>query len=104
GLKARTPAPKGISHTVRVLAFAPDGRTLASNGPLKGQVQLWDTASGKEVGSLRGNVASVSSLAFSRDGKSLVSGDARGEPVVVVWDLAARRPRVHLNSHDGPVL
>jgi WD40 repeat protein len=76
------------THTsgVSSLAFRrPDGDLLAAGGQ-DGKLGLWVTASRQTVGSaLLGNGGGLLSLAFSPDGKSLVSGDVGG--FVLVWDM-----------------
>jgi WD40 repeat protein len=78
------------------VAFAPDGRTLAT-GSHDGTVILWDLRTGSERLTLRGHAARVSGLAFSRDGRLLVSGSWDG--TVRLWratapaDVAARPDR-----------
>jgi WD40 repeat protein len=78
------------ARTVRALAFAPDGRTLAATGD-DGVVRLWDPVEGQEQARLRGHPSGVKALAFSADGKLLASGaQDRG---LVFWDVGARRAR-----------
>ena len=48
------------------LAFSSDGRTVAS-GTQNGLVQLWNTATGREITTLRAHATIVSGLTFSRD-------------------------------------
>src|SRR5690242_16246447 len=55
------------------LAFAPDGRTLASGGQDKA-VRLWDAATGKVIRTLTGHQVSVSDLVFAPDGSLLATG------------------------------
>jgi RNA polymerase sigma factor (sigma-70 family) len=73
-----------------LLAFAPDGRTLASTG-LDRVVRLWDLATGKEVRQFHGPKVWVTSLAISPDGRVLAAADSRETERshrVYLWDLA----------------
>src|SRR5215472_13384043 len=58
---------------VEAIAFAPDGKTVASGGR-EGAIRFWDVRMGKEVLTLAGHKGGAWTLAFSPDGKSLVSG------------------------------
>jgi eukaryotic-like serine/threonine-protein kinase len=53
-------------------AFSPDGKLLAAGG-VDRVVRVWDVATGEERYRLGGHTRSVTALAFSRDGKRLVS-------------------------------
>jgi WD40 domain-containing protein len=66
------------------LAWAPDGGLLASAGN-EGEVRLWQPATGRPAGVLRGHSGAVRSLAFSPDGGRLLS--AAEDRTVVVWRL-----------------
>jgi WD40 repeat protein len=72
------------------LAFSPDSKTLASGheGRPGKEVRLWDAATGKELRSLKGDGA-PSTLAFSRDGKTL-AGAVAGT-AILLWDLSAEK-------------
>jgi WD40 repeat protein len=90
------------------LAFAPDGNTLACGcgkdlWDPRGEVQLWDTATGKERGTLQGHTGAVTGLAFTADGKTLASGSY--DRTVKLWDLTTGKPRTTLRGLDwsGPV-
>jgi WD40 repeat protein/tRNA A-37 threonylcarbamoyl transferase component Bud32 len=93
------------------LAASPDHKLLAIGGlftdgkaPAKeGALLLWDLAANQEKGLAR-NLAPVSTLAFARDGQTLVAGDFDGE--VSVWDLARwpEPPRARLKGHSALVL
>jgi WD40 repeat protein len=65
---------------VRVLAFSPDGHTLAA-GAMDGSLRLWRLARGHVARILRGRAA-VTSLAFSPDGALLATGDTSGSVTV----------------------
>jgi hypothetical protein len=89
--------------TICALAFAPDGRTLASGsgwwcderetpavvsfGNPEAAIRLWDLASGQVIQTLAGHQWSVHTLAFALDGTTLISG-AQDE-TVLGWDVAA---------------
>jgi WD40 repeat protein len=76
----------------RALALSPDGRLLAAgNGTAAGvgrtpglHIDLWHTATGKRVRTLKGHTAELRDLAFSPDGKTLAS--ASGDHSILIWD------------------
>src|SRR5215471_7209870 len=75
------------AHTSGVwsVAFSPDGKRIASAsgmfkaGEVRGwdaqTVQVWDALTGQEMLTLQGHSGYVYSVAFSPDGKRLVSGN-----------------------------
>jgi RNA polymerase sigma factor (sigma-70 family) len=67
-----------------ILAFSPDGKTLAVPAP-EGAVALIEVATGKDRHVFQGKQESITSLAFSADGATLISGGEDG--TTLVWDV-----------------
>ncbi len=82
--------PKSRSAILAV-AFAPDGKTVATAHSWKDCVQLWDTATGKLLERLDGHESHVRAVAFGPSGKNLVSGAA--DALVLLWDLGERKAK-----------
>jgi RNA polymerase sigma factor (sigma-70 family) len=86
---------RGHSGQVRRLAFAPDGKALASGDDTS--ARLWEAATGKEL--LRLGVGSpVRALAFSPDGKALATGSEDGR--LRLWELPSGK-RLHESPAQG---
>jgi RNA polymerase sigma factor (sigma-70 family) len=71
------------------LAFAPDGRSLASGG-WDQAVHIWEVSTGRQRRSFHGHLGQVLSLAYSADGTRLVSGSA--DTTGLVWDVRGLEP------------
>ncbi|MCI0457688.1 MAG: hypothetical protein L0Z62_12020, partial [Gemmataceae bacterium] len=73
------------------IAFAPDGRSLASAGS-DGVVHVWETATGKELLRIENEQLpvvgseTITGLAYAPDGKTLAG--ARANQPVCLWDVA----------------
>jgi WD40 repeat protein len=74
------------AHWIRHIAYAADGRTLASAWS-DGRIQLWELSTGKELGDRPGSDTEVSCLAFSPDSRVLASAHRDG--TILVWDAAS---------------
>src|SRR5262245_59369155 len=83
---------EGHRDAVTCLAYAPDGKTLAT-GSKDGTVRLWDAA-GKERATLPGHERMVTALAFAPDGKALAT--AGYDKGIKVWDAAGGKPTATL--------
>jgi len=75
--------PFGSRVVVNDVTFSPDGGRLATAHD-DGSVRVWDTATGLETLTLKGETGPVESVAFRPDGRRLLSAGADGK--VVVWD------------------
>jgi len=87
---------RGHTDAVIALAFAPDGKTLATASRDR-TVRLWDPDTGQERSGLQAGNASVTSLAFSPDGRSLASGWT--DHLVRIWNVEAGTLSASLQGH-----
>ena len=76
------------------MAFSPDGSTFVS-GSSDGTLKLWDTASRRELQTLRHR--GVTSVAFSPDGRIIVSGSR--DNTLKVWATVSGRELRTLAGH-----
>ncbi len=80
------PPPHWVN--VEVMAFAPDGKTVAVATP-DATIQFRDAVTGKVRDTFRGSPGRVTALAFGPDGQ-LFSGSL--DATVLAWDLRAVKP------------
>lgn len=90
---------EGHTGEIVMLAFSPNGRTLASAAGDR-EIRLWDVATGKEKKVLR-HPQRTSSLAFSPDGKRLVTGC--WDDIVRVWNVEDGTEQLTLRGHQDNV-
>ncbi|HKS09249.1 MAG TPA: caspase family protein [Pyrinomonadaceae bacterium] len=84
---SKTPDPQDLMKDLKVEAI--------------GQVQIWDVASGREIGNLKGHGRAVGKVAFSRDGKLLATGGT--DNTIKIWDLAAKKELATLTGHTANI-
>ena len=64
-------------------------------------IKLWNTEDGKLVSTLQGHKGSVNTVAFSPDGKYLVSGSQDG--TLKIWNVQSGKCIDSWQGHDGAV-
>jgi WD40 repeat protein len=97
-IRGNEPASNGPSRSL--LAFSPDGRTLASLRPKDG-VQFWEVATGQERARLKHLPVQVRSIAFAPNNRLFACGTSDG--AVEIWDLATDERMFHGRGHRGSV-
>ena len=70
-----------IPQGSEVLVFSPDNGVLVNGS---GDIQLWDVITGNKLTTLTGHTASIETLKFSPDGKTIVSTGTDG--TILLWD------------------
>jgi WD40 repeat protein len=96
-------APRRVSgrDNSQSLAVSPDGGLVASS-TLGGQVRLFDPAKGELIESIHGHMNAAFGLAFSPDGRRLIS-TAGGREAVKLWDVGTRQELLTLDG-TGSIL
>ena len=80
---SKQPPLKNAPRGAQSLAFAPDD-TLLLAGFRNGSIELFDMTTGEKIRTLNGHTATVETLIFSPDGKTLVSTGQDG--TILAWD------------------
>jgi len=109
----RPQQPVCYSYGYSSLAFSPDGKVLAAadgvnglNGfrlplPRDGVIRIYEPATGQELRVLTGHHGLVTSVQFSPDGKTLVSGGEDG--TVRLWEAASGKQLRCFEGHRDRV-
>ncbi len=102
---------KGHTGPVFCVAISPDGKRIVSGSgggfddqfqPLPGEAKVWDAETGQEVFSLKGHTGVVTSVAWSPDGKRILTGSWE-DTRVKVWDADKGQEVLSLKGHTGRV-
>jgi hypothetical protein len=98
----------GHTNKVTSVGFSPDGRRAASSSgrtvrnenlvPVDSAVRLWDVETGRELRRLVGHTDAVACVAFSPEGRRLLSGGADNS--LRLWDVESGRELLRLDGHD----
>jgi WD40 repeat protein len=107
-LKSTLKTERGTDYYVNALAFSADGKTLAWGGSMsfgwdplmRDRIMLWDVQRGRLKRTLVLLQTHVTALAFSPDGKTLVSGS--DDRMVRLWDMESGKRRI-LEGHSQSV-
>ena len=86
-------------RTIYSLAYSPDGATVA--GALNDTIKIWDAKNGKETGVLTGHGDRVNAVAYSRDGKMILSASL--DKTLKVWDTKTMREIRTFSGHTKGV-
>lgn len=102
-----TGAPTTILKHAHVLALSPDGKAAVSLLGKDSTLTLWDVETGKTLATLKGHRSYIDAVAFTDDGKRLVSGGwGLGIPdfnELKLWDLESGQLLHDLKGHKHGV-
>jgi WD40 repeat protein len=116
-IKLWDPSTGKVRHSFQMRAvgdvvFSPDGGLLAAGGDVspqadgqeRAEIRVWRVDTGEPAAAWPGPESPIKSLAFSPDGKRLVTGGGylrKGE--VKVWDVAGRKEVLSFDRHSSSV-
>jgi RNA polymerase sigma factor (sigma-70 family) len=108
-IPAGADADTNVAYPIRVdaLAFSPNGSLVAGTRWDKGDVWVWDVATGAEVRRLVGHPVpddtriGETSIAFSADGRWLATGHL--DRTARIWELSTGKEALRLTGHDATV-
>ncbi|KIK31491.1 hypothetical protein CY34DRAFT_66347, partial [Suillus luteus UH-Slu-Lm8-n1] len=98
----------GHIHVLAVV-YSPDTTLIATGGrdrpyseePIESLVKIWDAKTGKLVVTLKGHTNSVSCLAWTKDGKTLISGSL--DCSIRTWNTTNWKQTAVLDEHTSTV-
>jgi WD40 repeat protein len=109
---------EGHKEAVHCVAFSPDGKRAVSGGGIlqNGQnvpgkdfaVRLWDLETGKLIRQFEGHGAGIWAVAFSPDGRRILSGSGHWvldspDKTVRLWDVETGKELARFSDHTGTV-
>lgn len=89
-----------LAAWVTACAVSPDG-SFAVSASSDRTLKLWDLATGREIGTLRGHDGIVHTCAIGPDGSLIASGDSDG--TVRIWSVTEGRELRRLEGHTDAV-
>jgi WD40 repeat protein len=87
--------PTLVGGEIHALVFSPDGQQLAVGMSIgykdllignENSLQLWNVQTGTPIVRWQGHTDTVNSIAFTADGKTLISGSSDGS--IKFWEMA----------------
>ncbi|WP_437717656.1 pentapeptide repeat-containing protein [Sorangium sp. So ce448] len=97
--QVQTELVSGHTSPINAIAWAPDGKRLASVGD--STVCLWDPSTGKELARIEGHSDRVMAVAWHPDGTRLAS--AGHDRTVRLWDASTGKELARLKGHSHRV-
>ena len=98
------------------MALSPDGRWLAAGGwlgaytgkrPAEDEeahlIRVYDFQSGELKALLKGHTNTIKGLAFSHDGKKLISGEGGEKAFAIIWDVERGTILHRLEGHTDAI-
>jgi RNA polymerase sigma factor (sigma-70 family) len=86
GKERRTLVPALQGKAFSSCAFSPDLRIVAGSTDMSRILRFWDVLTGKELGAFQGHQGYIKSIAFSPDGKQVVTGSE--DTTALIWDVS----------------
>ncbi len=99
----------GVAYAIDSVAISPDGQTVAAGGCerqeneicIQGELILWEADSGIEVQQIAAHTDEITSIAFSPDGRTILTGSA--DATLRIWDVASGDELHRFTGHTNAV-
>ena len=90
---------RGHSDRVHLLAWSPDGTTIASSS-LDETIQLWNATTGETLLTHHSNSLSAQAFTWSPDGRFITSTDGLSSEHVTIWDASTGQPSTQHTTYQ----